>query len=64
MPRPIFNLPYTEYRKEELGENFEQEVNPPVTEEELIEIHTALSSPGICIHIKALHEKHQIGLCH
>jgi len=61
-PRPVFNLPHTEYRKDELGENFKQAVNPPSTEEELIEIHAALSSPGICIHIKALHEKHQIRL--
>jgi len=62
--RSVFNLPHTEYRNGELGENFKQAVNPPATEEELSEIHAALLIPGICIHIKELNEKHQIGFCH
>jgi len=63
-PRPAFNLPHSEYRKEEMGENFTQAANPQSTEEELNGIHDALMTQGICIHIKALHEKHQIGLCY
>jgi len=54
-PRPVFNLPHTD---------FEQVVYPPTTEEELGEIHTALLAPGACIHIKALSEKHKIGFCY